>query len=64
MEGALFDDQTWSYAVGSYCSSSSPHIVLQNFPEGSFAATQWQEDRAAITTNAVKEFLAGAPARA
>jgi hypothetical protein len=65
IEGALSDDQTWSYEVGSFCSGPSPNVVLQTLPKGSFATTQWQEERRAITTEAaVKEVLAGAPASA
>jgi hypothetical protein len=62
--GALSDDQTWSFEVGSFYSSPSPRIVVQNFPTGSFATAQWAENRHAITTKAVKEVLAGAPASA
>jgi hypothetical protein len=61
---ALSDDQTWSYAVGSYYSSPGPRMVVQTFPTGSFATTQWTENRHAITIEAVKEVLAGAPASA
>jgi hypothetical protein len=64
MEGAPSDDQTWSYQVGSFCSNPSPRVVLATFPTGSFATTQWAEHRHAITTQAVKEVLAGAPASA
>jgi hypothetical protein len=61
---ALSDDQTWSYEVGSYCSSGTPNIVLEKFPRGSFATTQWAERRRAIRTKPAKEVLAGAPASA
>jgi hypothetical protein len=61
---ALSDDRTWSHVVGSYCSSGSPNIVLENFPKGSYATTQWAENRHAITTEAVKPVFAGAPASA
>jgi hypothetical protein len=61
---ALSDDRTWSYEVGSYCSSGSPNIVLENSPKGSYATTQWAENRHAIATEAVREVLAGAPASA
>ena len=61
---ALSDDPTWSHEVGSYCSNGSPNIVVENFPKGSFATTQWAETRQAITTEAVKGALAGAPAGA
>jgi hypothetical protein len=64
IEGALSDEQTWSYEVGSFCSSHGPNMVLETFPRGSFATTQWQESRHAITTEAVKEVFAGAPASA
>jgi hypothetical protein len=64
MEGALSDDRTWSYDVGSFCSNPSPRVVLATFPTGSFATTQWAEKRHAITREAVKEVLAGAPASA
>ena len=61
MGDALSDDRTWSHVVGSYCSSGSPNIVLENSPKGSFATTQWAETS---TTEAVKGGLAGAPAGA
>jgi hypothetical protein len=61
---ALSDDQTWSYEVGSYYSSPSPHTVVQTFPTGSFATAQRAEKRHAIKTKAVKEVLVGAPATA
>ena len=64
MEGAPSDDQTWSYEVGSFCSNPSPRVVLATFPTGSFATTQWADHRHAITTQAVKEVLTGAPASA
>ncbi len=60
---ALSDYQTWSY-VGSFYSSPSPRIVVQTFPTGSFATTQWAEKRHAIKTTAVKEVLAETPASA
>jgi hypothetical protein len=47
---ALSDDQTWSYQVGSYYSSPSPRVVVQNVPTGSFATAQWAEKRHAIKT--------------
>jgi hypothetical protein len=61
---ALSDHQTWSYEVGSFCSNAGPRVVLATFPMGSFATTHWAEHRHAITTEAVKEVLAGAPASA
>jgi hypothetical protein len=64
MGDALSDDRTWSYEVGSYCSSGSPNIVLENSPKGSYGTTQWAEHRHAIATEAVKGGLAGAPASA
>jgi hypothetical protein len=64
MGEALSDDRTWSHEVGSFCSSGRPNIVLENFAKGSFATTQWAENRHAITTEAVKGGLAGAPASA
>jgi hypothetical protein len=45
------DDQTWSYEVGSFHSSPSPRIVVQNVPTGSFATAQWAEERHAIKTH-------------
>jgi hypothetical protein len=62
--GALSEDQTRSYEVGSFCSNPSPHVALETFPRGSFATTQWAEIRHATTTEPVKEVLAGAPASA
>jgi hypothetical protein len=64
MGDALSDDRTWSHEVGSFCSSGSPNIVLQNSPKGSFATTQWAENRHAVTTETVKRVFAGAPAGA
>jgi hypothetical protein len=64
IEDPLSDDQTSSYEVGSFYSSPSPNMVLETRPKGSFATTQWAENRHAITTEAVKEVLAGAPASA
>jgi hypothetical protein len=64
MGDALSDDRTWSYEVGSYCSSGSPNIVVENSPKGSYATTQWAENRHAIATGAVREVFAGAPASA
>ena len=63
-EGGTSDDQTWSYVVGSFYSSPTPKVVHATFPTGSFATTQWQENRHAITIAAPKEVLAGAPASA
>ena len=63
-EGGTADDQTWSYVVGSFYSSPTPKVVHATFPTGSFATTQWQENRQAITIAAPKEVLAGAPASA
>ena len=62
-EGGTADDQTWSYVVGSFYSSPTPKVVHATFPTGSFATTQWHENRHAITI-AAKEVLAGAPASA
>lgn len=64
IEGALSDDQAVSYEVGSFCSNPTPGMVLETLPKGSFATTQWAENRHVITTEAVKEVLAGAPASA
>jgi hypothetical protein len=64
MGDALSDDRTWSYEVGSYCSSGSPNIVLENSPKGSYATTQWAENRRAIAPETVREVFAGAPASA
>ena len=61
---ALSDDRTWSYEVGTYSSSGSPNIVVENFPKGSYATTQWAENRHAIATEAVREVFAGASASA
>jgi hypothetical protein len=61
---ALSDDQTWSYEVGSYCSSGTPNIVLETVPRGSYATTQSAENRHAIRTEAAKDVFAGAPASA
>jgi hypothetical protein len=61
---ALSDDRTWSYQVGSFYSGGSPRVVIATFPTGSFATTHGAENRRAITTEAVKEVLAGAPASA
>ena len=63
-EGGTADDQTWSYVVGSFYSSPTPKVVHATFPTGSFATTQWQENRHAITIAAAKEVFAGAPASA
>jgi hypothetical protein len=64
MGDALSDDRTWSHEVGSYSSSGSPNIVVDNFPKGSYATTRWAENRRAIATEAVREVFAGAPAGA
>jgi hypothetical protein len=64
MGDALSDNRTWSHEVGSYCSSGSPNIVVDSFPTGSYATTQWAESRHAIATEAVREVFAGAPASA
>lgn len=53
MGDALSDDQTWSYEMGSYHSSPSPHTVSQTFPTGSFATAQRAEKRHPIKTKAV-----------
>ena len=58
------DDHTWSYVVGSFCSGPTPNVVHATFPTGSFATTQWQENRHAITIAAPKDVFAGAPASA
>ena len=63
-EGGPADHRTWPYAVGSFHSSPTPKVVHATFPTGSFATTQWQENRHAITSAAAKEVFAGAPASA
>ena len=63
-KGGTADDQTWSYVVGSFYSGPTPKVVHATFPTGSFATTQWQENRHAITIASAKEVLAGAPASA
>jgi hypothetical protein len=60
---ALSDDRTWSYQVGSFYSGGSPRMVHASFPTGSFATAQRAEKRHAIKTKAVKQALAGAPAK-
>ena len=62
--GGTADDQTWSYVVGSFYSSPTPKVVHATFPTGSFATTQWHENRQAITIPAAKDVFAGAPASA
>jgi hypothetical protein len=61
---ALSEEKTRSYEVGSYYSGPGPRIIVQTFPTGSFATTQWAEKRHAIKTTAVKEVLAETPASA
>jgi hypothetical protein len=50
--------------VGSFYSGPTPKVVHATFPTGSFATTQWQENRQAITIPAAKDVFAGAPASA
>ena len=63
-KGGIADDQRWSSVVGSFYSGPTPKVVHATFPTGSFATTQWQENRQAITIPAAKDVFAGAPASA
>jgi hypothetical protein len=63
-EDGTADDQTSSYVVSSFYSDPTPKVIHAAFPTGSFATTQWQENRQAITIPAAKDVFAGAPASA